>query len=212
MTKKTVELEKEKVVRKITEIEADRLKSLITLFGKREKKLLYVSGVPKPGTCESFNALRINSLSKEITEDLEKTTLDSGRGFARAYSGEQSARVDEHSVLDLYLHVCDTIPAFQKACNRKAKKSGSYGVAKAAVAPVSYDGSEPPLKFDSPLFDRFEIKPSELYNALGFGATGAGKTFSMLIPLLNSMLAYRLNDGKTTSMLVIDPKVELLKT
>jgi hypothetical protein len=41
------------------------------------------------------------------------------------------------------------------------------------------------------------------------GGTGAGKTHSFLLPALNAMLDYRV-DGKSASILVIDPKIELL--
>jgi DEAD/DEAH box helicase len=83
-------------------------------------------------------------------------------------------------------------------------------VAKKAVAPVPYDGAEPPLVFSPTLFDRHEVLPSALTNALAIGSTGSGKTVSFVLPALRAMLDYRLAQGKTASLLVIDPKVELL--
>jgi hypothetical protein len=46
--------------------------------------------------------------------------------------------------------------------------------------------------------------------ALGLGGTGSGKTHSFVRPVLDSVLQYRLQNGKTYSALIIDPKAELL--
>jgi hypothetical protein len=78
------------------------------------------------------------------------------------------------------------------------------------VAPIPYDGSEPALVFESPLFERYQILPSDFLNGLAIGSTGSGKTMSFVQPVLFSMLEYRLCGAKTASLLVIDPKVELL--
>ncbi len=203
---------KAQTVKRVSVPVGQRLKDLVKLFGKRDKKLLYVDGQPRPGTAEKFNPFRLNSTAAAIQLGVEQAEVESRGAFGRSISSESALCIDEHCVLDLYLSACRNLPGFEMACKSLGKTPSPVFKAKKAVAPVPFDGSEPPLRFDTPLFDRLEIKPSALCSALGFGATGSGKSASLVRPLLNAMLAYRLDDGKTTSMLVIDPKVELLSS
>lgn len=78
-------------------------------------------------------------------------------------------------------------------------------------APIPWRGNEPTLRLARCRgwygFD--EIHPKSLVHALIVGASGSGKTESVVAPLLTSFLRYQLPCGKTTSMLVIDPKRDL---
>ena len=77
--------------------------------------------------------------------------------------------------------------------------------------PVAYDATEPPFVFRQGAFlGRPEIHPSELGQVLGIGATGSGKTFGVVIPILMSFLAYSNSQGKRMSVLLVDPKADLL--
>ena len=200
---------KRSTVRKLSAIELSRLAVLSKKFGKRDRKSYYLDGVLTPVSDEHLPLLRIDTVAGTITRDCTDKSKKA-EGFSGIFSGASTEVIHEHCVLDLYLQACKLIPGFQRACSARYKESIAVLQAKPAVAPIPYDGAEPSLKFETPLFDRDEIKPSALCSALGFGATGAGKTYSFILPLLNAMLHYRLSDGKTTSMLVIDPKVELL--
>ncbi len=82
---------------------------------------------------------------------------------------------------------------------------------KALPVPIPYDTSEPCFEFKHGLvLGQSQIHPTKLVHTFITGATGVGKTFGGVKPLLQSFLAYRNADHKAMSMLVIDPKGELL--
>lgn len=79
-----------------------------------------------------------------------------------------------------------------------------------SVAPVPFDGMEPPLVFSNGDFlGQPSILPSDLLNVLAVGETGSGKTVNGITPVMAACLKYQI-DGKAMSMLLIDPKVELV--
>lgn len=79
-----------------------------------------------------------------------------------------------------------------------------------AQAPLPYDDQSPPLRFDDVmLMGRAEWPLRDLVHCMGLGETGSGKTYSYLLPVLKAALAYTC-DGLASSVLVIDPKRELL--
>ncbi|MBV5347668.1 hypothetical protein JZU46_05585 [bacterium] len=83
---------------------------------------------------------------------------------------------------------------------------------KALPEPIPYDETEPAFKFEfGQVFGRNSIHPTELVHTFITGATGAGKTYGGVKPLLQSFLAYKNAAGKPMGLLVIDPKSELLK-
>jgi hypothetical protein len=77
--------------------------------------------------------------------------------------------------------------------------------------PVPYRPQDPPLMFEAgqTFFGRRTVHPTELINVGELGASGSGKTF-VLKRLVGSILAYRLHNGKQASLLLVDPKRELL--
>ena len=82
---------------------------------------------------------------------------------------------------------------------------------KALPEPIPYDQNEPAFQFRfGKVFGRDSIHPTALVHTFITGATGAGKTYGGVKPLLQSFLAYQNAAGKPMGMLVIDPKSELL--
>jgi hypothetical protein len=202
-----------KTLRTLNAIQLDRLERLISQFKNRDKKLVYVNGLQHDDDAQLIWVTRLkrdrNGVAR-IIRNAEKLTMALGRNYNKAFSKEFGPVVDEHSALDLFLTACKRLPGFEEASGRRLKERPFMPVTKAAVPPIPYDGSEPPLVFESPLLDQSEILPSAMVNALAIGSTGSGKTVSFMLPTLMSMLTYRLSGGKTASLLVIDPKVELL--
>ena len=101
----------------------------------------------------------------------------------------------------------------RKGLKKVAKVVREYG----CKAPIPWTGTEPAFKIarNNGFFGFDEIRPSELVNVLCIGGTGTGKTHSGVVPLLSAQLRYELQcDGgmKRSSILVIDPKHELLST
>lgn len=201
-----------KTLRSINAVQLARLDKLIGGFKKREKKLVYTAGLVHDETQKVWlNFLhRDDAKNPKIVRNPEKLSLDCGRNYSKSFTVDFGAVVDEHSVLDLFQAACKMLPGFEAATARRFKERIPAFAAKKAMAPLPYDGSEPALLFESPLLERSQILPSAILNALAIGSTGSGKTVSFVRPALFSMLAYRLAGGKTASLLVIDPKVELL--
>lgn len=74
-----------------------------------------------------------------------------------------------------------------------------------------FTGDEPPIRMRVPLFELDKVSPQVLAaHTLITGQPGSGKTQSVLLPMLSSMLAYQLSGCAPTGGLVIDPKCELL--
>ena len=108
----------------------------------------------------------------------------------------------------------DTVPlVFKKLTAQKvgANTSASPAAVSSLTVPVAYKETDPPFVFRRGAFlDRTEIHPSELGQVLGIGATGSGKSYSLVMPLLESFIAYSNAQGKRMGMLLVDPKGELL--
>lgn len=82
-------------------------------------------------------------------------------------------------------------------------------------SPVPWAGDEPPFRISQggAFFGLDEIHPAKIVHCMGLGGTGMGKTMSFLAPLMSAQLRYQIQvDGisKSSSMLLIDPKRELL--
>jgi hypothetical protein len=205
-----------KTLRRINALQCTRLEMLVNEFKKRSLKLLYRNGecvVPSRETGKvSFNCLdKTDPAALRITRVPETAMAAQTREYVQSLRREPTSPHDEHSALDLFLLACKMIPGFEVASERRfVDHKTALRSPKAPVAPIPYDGSEPPLLFESPLMERTQILPSEILNALAIGSTGSGKTASFMEPVLRSMLSYRLAGAKTVSMLVIDPKTELL--
>lgn len=202
-----------KVLMPLSPLQLARLDKLISSFAKRDKKQVYLNAQIQVDEAQKiwFTCLdRTDSAKPMIRRHNDKLAIESGRNYAKAFTSEFAGRAAEHNVLDLFLTACKRLPGFTAATVRRYKERVSACVVKKAVAPLPYDGCEPPLMFTPALFDHHEVLPSAMTNALAIGSTGSGKTVSFILPALRSMLDYRLSDGKVASLLVIDPKVELL--
>jgi len=104
--------------------------------------------------------------------------------------------------------------AYQKLIGEEFGPSTDFAPnsVKALPEPIPYDEHEPPFEFKHGLvFERSSIHPTELVHTFISGTTGSGKTYGGIKPLLQSFLIYRNAVGKPMSMLVIDPKSELLQ-
>ncbi|MEJ8858655.1 DEAD/DEAH box helicase [Variovorax robiniae] len=80
--------------------------------------------------------------------------------------------------------------------------------------PQPFRSTDPPLQLARAGSRAFfglpdALHPTQLANVLAIGGTGAGKTASALVPVLDALLRYRLHNGKAASLLVVDPKNEL---
>lgn len=202
-----------KVLMPLSTLQATRLDKLISSFTKRDKKQVYINAQILVDETKQVCLIyldRSDSAQPKIRRNGEKLAIERGRNYTKAFTSEFAGRVAEHSVLDLFRTACKRLPGFEAATAHRYKERLAVSVAPKAAAPVPYDGTEPPLVFAPTLFDRHEVLPSAMTNALAIGSTGSGKTVSFVMPALNSMLAYRLAGDKTASLLVIDPKVELL--
>ena len=162
-------------------------------FGTDSEELIYTLDVLPNGTaniCRSFKVLN-------------------SRGFGVPKMDASRAR-EMHNVLDLFVSTCSKIPRFKDITVADSVKREIGQKAKSAVPPIQYTGEEPALDFgSSPILNERQLKPSELGNLLITGETGAGKTASMHSPITNALLKYEI-DGKRSSVMVIDPKAELL--
>lgn len=76
---------------------------------------------------------------------------------------------------------------------------------------IPWEPSDPPLQVgvNGSFFGYSQLHPSELVNMLAIGGTGSGKTRSVVLPVLEALLRYRLHCGTTSSILIVDPKKEL---
>lgn len=88
---------------------------------------------------------------------------------------------------------------------------------KSNPSPMPWSGQEPSFNIATKggFFGIDNIHPKDLVHTLSIGGTGSGKTVSSVIPLLQAQLRYALPSGqgfKRSSILVIDPKRELLDT
>lgn len=85
----------------------------------------------------------------------------------------------------------------------------SCGMPSQTRCPIPYSGEEPAMDFgERPLLGKRHIRPSQLHHVMALGETGAGKTQSCVLNLLNAAVGYGC-DGFKSSVLVIDPKKDL---
>lgn len=91
------------------------------------------------------------------------------------------------------------------------KKTRHVKACQTVMTPQPWKASDPPFKIahEKGFFGHETLHPTVLTHCLVLGGTGCGKSQSVVMPLMNSMLDYRLADGTEMSMLVIDPKREL---
>jgi hypothetical protein len=81
-----------------------------------------------------------------------------------------------------------------------------------APAPIPYDEQEPMFEFrHGDVLGKHSIHPTQLVHTFISGATGVGKTYGGVVPLLKSFIAYSNAKKQSMGMLVIDPKLELLQ-
>ncbi len=200
---------------KISMLQFERMQRSINSLRRSDKAQVYMNGVLMQDCSEEsvkFLKLTGEEDSAQIEEyDYPTYSLFKNSGFSRSTSTEVVQATAQHVVCDLYRKACELFPGFQKVSNRPVQIKQHKSVAPVSPAPIPWDGSEPAIEFkESDFMRRSSMKPSKLMLALGLGGTGSGKTHSFGRPLLDAMLHYRLPDGKTYSILVVDPKAELL--
>jgi hypothetical protein len=87
-----------------------------------------------------------------------------------------------------------------------------------ALPPIPWTGAEYPLALakDGGFFGKNDLSLNKLVHAMFLGGTGVGKTTSGVVPLMRAQIRYSTigEDGndRQTSMLIIDPKCELLSS
>jgi hypothetical protein len=201
----------------VNPIQRARIENLIREFKKRKTKTVYNAGSLHSDDTQEIRLIslkrakdRTSKVAAKLVRGTRQISIETGKNYTKQFSADLGVAIDEHSALDLYQSACKLLPGFEQASAQRYKETIAAFVAKQAVAPIPYSGSEPPLLFESQLLERSRILPSDFLNVLGIGTTGSGKTWSLIQPALFSMLEYRLCGGKTCSILVVDPKVELL--
>ncbi len=76
--------------------------------------------------------------------------------------------------------------------------------------PVPYTKYDPVLDLGNSIAANLRyVHLDQPMHSLAVGASGVGKTYSMIVPRLKAHLSYRLTDGTRGSALIIDPKKEL---
>lgn len=118
----------------------------------------------------------------------------------------------QESILNL-----DTIYALQQKIGIP-KNSANDNVINAVTSKplireaTPWEASDPDLQvgIDGSFFGYSSLHPTIINNTLAIGGTGSGKSQSLVIPLLKALVQYELKDGTVASVLVIDPKKELL--
>ncbi len=91
------------------------------------------------------------------------------------------------------------------------KKPRPLKASQMIMTPQPWKASDPPFEIahEKGFFGHETLHPTVLTHSLVLGGTGCGKSQSVVMPLMNAMLDYKLADGTEMSMLVIDPKREL---
>jgi hypothetical protein len=126
-----------------------------------------------------------------------------------AAAGACATEVLRHAIQELDATVALQLPKAQ--AGEFAGHVGTPIAAPLTEPPEPWRPTDPFIQVarDFGFFGRNQIHPANLNNVLVLGGTGSGKTESVLMPLLSGLLKYELNNGKTASILVIDPKREL---
>lgn len=183
------------------------------------KRMLKLSQLPKTSKRTSVYRTEFQSNKKLYYEFINRITIHgesmSGSAALRRYMGNETKNPHEMVLLvlwalqetlpEVYQQLISTADFGEKQLNVMPEKWPVSGV------PVPYDETEPDFVFDGgDMLQRQRIHPSKLLNTFITGATGMGKTYGGVIPLLQSFLAYRNSAQQAMSMLVIDPKQELL--
>ncbi len=196
------------VVMVLNATQTRRVSDLIASFDQNPSKLTYLAGQIQVEKDAPVSAFQLN-LSADGTSTISVPGHSDKPLFGASWSASRSKAQAAHNVLDIFSYACRKIPSFRRASGRAKHRVKPRPTSAEPPAPIPYTGAEPPLQFDPPLMRESEITPSRLKSCLALGGTGSGKTVSFLEPILHAMLAYRIED-KAASILVIDPKVELL--
>jgi hypothetical protein len=207
---------KSSVVKKISPLLHERLQQVVRAMRRSQKAQVYDNGaLVQYCDEEDINLMKLSVTTSGDCEivrfEYSCRSLFRNTGFTRVDASEVVNVSTQHAACDLYLKACKMFHPFQRASSRSLQRKAHKVDDALSPSPVPWDGTEPDLLFkESDFMRRAHMKPSQLISALGLGGTGAGKTHSYVRPVLDSVLRYRLVDGKTYSALVIDPKAELL--
>src|SRR5690606_1475494 len=73
-----------------------------------------------------------------------------------------------------------------------------------------YSEADPPIDLgDTTAQTLRHVHLHQPMHMMALGASGTGKTYSVMVPRLRAHLAYKLHDGTTGAALIVDPKKEL---
>lgn len=152
------------------------------------------------------------AISVSLTEcdtTLPSVTIVDGHLRVDLSDASYGVRSYVHAMLYLFrdlaylsCHKATILPTCQIA------RSGRPAVA--GRPPLPYSSTDP--KLDLGAFFAPELRYLDLampMHCIALGASGVGKTYSLVIPRLKAHLAYRLEDGTQSAALVVDPKREL---
>jgi hypothetical protein len=147
---------------------------------------------------------RLDSFIREV--EAEEETVSAG---SEAHRLQMIRRDKQAAAAQRIAQVTDVkqIKSRLKVQHRTRRKS--------IPSPLPWGGQEPSFRIatNGGFFGIDSIHPKDLVHVLAIGGTGSGKTVSSVLPLLNAQLRYSLPTDtgfKRSSLLVIDPKRELL--
>jgi hypothetical protein len=184
------------------------------------RALLYALWQPQSGTRSAPLALE-RARKASVTDGLRPflSELRDLRCTADSALCRRNARLERISAISVVDadDLAAGIEAFMAVLQPLSR--GSFDHTPAAArrmirVPQPFRNSDPPLQLAGAGSRAFfglpdSIHPTQLANVLCIGSTGAGKTASALIPMLDALLRYRLHNGKCAATLVVDPKNEL---
>ena len=119
--------------------------------------------------------------------------------------------------IDPFVGVCEDVAPIAMTPIVQSEKAPALPAPKQRVKPASlvktpipWSRDDPSLVFPKNFFGgNDKIHPIDFVHGGGFGATGAGKTVGLVLPFVETAIAFSLHDGTPSAVVVVDPKKEI---
>ena len=185
------------------------------------RALLYALWLPQSGARSAPMALErskdaaIHGTLQSLLFGLRGLRCTTSPSLSRrnARLGRISEVIDVVDVDDLVVGL-QAFMAVLQPLPREALDLTPHAMQRMIRVPQPFRSTDPPLQLALTGSRAFfglpdAIHPTQLASVLAIGATGSGKTASVVVTVLDALLRYRLHNGKAASVLVVDPKNEL---